>query len=250
MSLTVITPILNEETFLPLYLESVVQYADEIIIVDGGSVDRSLYWIRKYQKRYNIKLFYMKQTGIPYSDEWDESKVRNFLIEQATGDWIANIDADEIFDDRISAALPDIMKQRNIHVYQFPFINFWRDPGIVRVNAPHDERWSNDIVRMWRNGMGIRYNDQKHHCTLQAVEGGSFWRIPRSRAEVPLYHYHYALGRLIKFNDNRRGDVNMLNNRGNPDWEYQHGQYEIRTKPFLGRHPSVVQAYLKKRVKH
>lgn len=35
MTLSVIVPILNEETFVPLYLESVAAFADEIIIVDG-----------------------------------------------------------------------------------------------------------------------------------------------------------------------------------------------------------------------
>ena len=36
MRLSVIVPVLNEITFVPLYIESAIRYADEIIIADGG----------------------------------------------------------------------------------------------------------------------------------------------------------------------------------------------------------------------
>lgn len=246
MSLSVITPVLNEETFLPLFLDSVCSYANEIIIADGGSTDSSLDIIRRYRRKYNVHLYEMRQKGRPYSTDWRESEVRNFLVRKATGKWIANLDADELFDDKIVGELPKLMARRDVDVYQFPFINFWETPWTIRVNAPGDERWSNDIVRMWRAGIGIRYRDQAHHCTLQTKNGGSIWTLPLVRADIPLYHYHYALGKRIKTNDNRRGDVNMYENAGDPDWKYRHGEYEICTKPFHGRHPSIVRKYMAK----
>lgn len=242
MSLSVITPVLNEATFLPLYLKSVTSYADEIIIVDGGSTDGSIELIESYKGKYNIRLFIQKQ-GTAYTDEWNESVVRNFMVDQAKGDWIANIDADEIFDDALQAAISERMIHTNADVFLFPMINFWRDPWTVRVNAPNDERWANDIVRMWRNRRGIRYRDQKHHCTLHSP-AGDIWTLPSERIQVPLYHYHYALGRKFKFNDNRRGDVNLYTNSGDPDWNYRHDEYEVRTVPFAGTHPAVVRDYL------
>lgn len=243
MSLTVITPVLNEETFLPLYLESVTSFADEIIIVDGGSTDRSVAIIESYIGAHNIRL-YRKRQGTAYTDEWNESKVRNFMVDEARGDWIANIDADEIFDDGLKAALPELMSRPNTDVFKFPIVNFWKDPWTVRINAPNDERWSNDIIRMWRNGRGIRYRDQKHHCTLQGA-GKDIWSFPSERVNIPLYHYHYALGKRFKFNDNRRGDVNLYHNTGEPDWSFRHGEYEIRTVPFAGRHPQIIRNRLK-----
>lgn len=242
MTLTVITPVLNEETFLPLYLESLQSYADEIIIVDGGSTDRSVEIIESYIGKCNLRLFIRKQ-GTAYSDEWNESVVRNFMVREAKGDWIANIDADEIFDDALKAELPGRMARTNADVLRFPMVNFWRDPWTVRVNSPNDERWSNDIVRMWRNGRGIRYRDQKHHCTLYS-EAGEVWTLPSEHINVPLYHYHYALGKRFKFNDNRRGDVNLYNNTGDPDWSYRHDEYEVRTVPFQGTHPESIRRYL------
>lgn len=242
MSLTVITPVLNEETFLPLYLESVTSFAEEVIIVDGGSTDRSVEIIESFAAKHNVRLFCRKQ-GTAYNDEWNESEVRNFMVDQAKGDWIANIDADEIFDDSFKHVIPEKMAYSKADVFLFPIINFWKDPWSVRVNAPNDERWSNDLVRMWRNGVGIRYRDQKHHCTLRGKEG-DVWNLPSERIDIPLFHYHYALGKRFKFNDNRRGDVNLYNNTGEPDWSYMHGEYEIRTIPFTGKHPQIVSRYL------
>lgn len=246
MKLSVIVPVLNEATFVPLYLESVGAYADEIIMVDGGSTDGTLDIIESFQQRnYPIKLFTMPQTGLPYTEDWDESRVRNFLIDQATGDWIMNLDIDEIVDDRLTESLPELMSRQDVHIYQFPFVNFWGDPKTLRVNSPGDERWSNDITRMWRSGIGIRYRDEKHHCTLEGPEGQSIWQIPRGRVEIPIYHYHYALGKKIKFNDNRRGDVNLHENQGEADWNYAHPEYAIATTEFKGEHPAVILRYLK-----
>lgn len=243
MSLTVITPVLNEETFLPFFLQSVTSYADEVIIVDGGSTDSSVEIIQSFAAKHNIHLF-VKQQGMAYSEEWNEPKVRNFMVDAAQGDWIACIDADEIFAESLNDTLPIKMKQSSADVFLCPRVNFWRDPWTVRVNAPNDERWSVDVLRMWRNGKGIRYrDDQKHHCTLR-VGQREIWKLPSERLDVPLYHYHYALGKKIKFNDNRRGDVDLLENSGEPDWLFHPDEYEIRTVPFTGKHPRIMHPIL------
>lgn len=244
MKLSVIAPILNEETFLPFYLESVTSFADEILIVDGGSTDRSLELISGYQKKSNIRLFKILQSGMPYSDDWNESKVRNFLVDQATGDWIIALDADEILDDCFMKVYRELMSQPDIIAYGFPLICFWRDPWTVRINAPGDERWSTNVHRMWKKNTGIRFNELKHHCYLQ-LGNKPVWELTNYQvAEIPLYHYHYALGRRIKRNDNRLEDVNLLARTGEPDWNFIPPNYNICTRPFKGTHPAVLNKYL------
>ncbi|MGE7057419.1 glycosyltransferase family 2 protein, partial [Paenibacillus glucanolyticus] len=142
MRLSVIVPVLNEITFIPLYIESVSRYADEIIIADGGSTDGTLEQIDSLQNRYPIRLLHVQQKGLPYTEDWNESVVRNVLIEQAQGDWIMNLDIDELMDDRFVEVLPELMNRTDVDVYQFPFVNFWGDPWTIRVNSPGDERWS------------------------------------------------------------------------------------------------------------
>lgn len=129
MKLSVIVPVLNEETFVPLYIESVSRFAHEIIIVDGGSTDGTLKHIERLQDRYPIRLFRLQQNGMPYTDDWNESQVRNFLIDQAQGEWIMNLDIDELMDDRFQQALPELMANADVDIYQFPFVNFWEIRG-------------------------------------------------------------------------------------------------------------------------
>ena len=78
MKLSVIVPVLNEITFIPLYIESASRYADEIIIADGGSTDGTIEEIERLQQRYAIRLFHVQQSGLPYTEDWNESVVRNF----------------------------------------------------------------------------------------------------------------------------------------------------------------------------
>ncbi len=74
----------NEEAMLAQCLESVKE-ADEIIIVDTGSKDKT----REIAQKYTDKVFYL---------EWcdDFAKARNEARKECTGDWILSIDADFI----------------------------------------------------------------------------------------------------------------------------------------------------------
>lgn len=77
----------NEEKNIGQWLNNMGQIADEIIVVDTGSTDNTL----------NI----LENAGItPYHFTWcnDFAAAKNYAIQQATGDWIAFLDADEYFD--------------------------------------------------------------------------------------------------------------------------------------------------------
>lgn len=74
----------NEESILGRCLESVKDFADEIIIVDTGSTDKT----KEVATRYGAKL---------YDFEWcdDFGKARNFSFSKATKDFIFWLDADD-----------------------------------------------------------------------------------------------------------------------------------------------------------
>jgi glycosyltransferase involved in cell wall biosynthesis len=74
---------LNEEENLSRALGSLVGIADEIIVVDSGSIDRT----EEIARHHNAKFF--TRTWTNYADQ------KNFAAEQAVNDWILSIDADE-----------------------------------------------------------------------------------------------------------------------------------------------------------
>jgi glycosyltransferase involved in cell wall biosynthesis len=80
LSVAIIT--LNEEANLARTLAS-VQFADEIIVVDSGSTDRTL----EIAASFKAKLFLEPWQGF--------ARQKNFAIEQCTGTWILSLDADE-----------------------------------------------------------------------------------------------------------------------------------------------------------
>src|SRR2546426_10061542 len=89
VSVVVITK--NEEHNLHECLESVV-WADEIVVVDACSTDRTV----ELARRCTDKVFVRPWPG--YGPQ------KNFGIEQATADWILIVDADE----RVSPELQEI----------------------------------------------------------------------------------------------------------------------------------------------
>lgn len=86
MKLSLCLAVYNEEKFLHYALDSAVEWADEVIIVDGGSVDRTVEIAKSYGKKVKVIV-----TDNPTIFHKNKQKA----IAAATGDWILQLDADE-----------------------------------------------------------------------------------------------------------------------------------------------------------
>jgi len=247
MRLSVCCPILNEAWFVDLWLQSVLSYADDIVILDGGSTDGTLDIIDKY-KDDRIQLIEMPQEGKPYSEDWDEGERRNLLIDRAKGDYVLVLDADEMIGDEFINFIKPGIGQK---FYGFYFVPFWRDINTVRLNGPNDYRWYKQVLyRMFPKGHGW-YSTDRHHCVLTSD-------LEKRVTLIGLFHYHYALnsfGHKLKPRDNRRGDLgfpfsDIIN--GPINWNYgsEHpelfGDWKIITEEFKGRHPKIIQEFFKR----
>jgi len=83
-TLSVAMIVKDEEKCLAECLDSIKGVADEIVIVDTGSIDETV----KIARCYTDKVYF---------HEWEDdfSKARNQSLSYCTGDWILQIDADE-----------------------------------------------------------------------------------------------------------------------------------------------------------
>jgi glycosyltransferase involved in cell wall biosynthesis len=118
ISATIIT--LNEEQHLAQCLESVREIADEMIVVDCGSQDRT----REIAMSHGASFLVRPWTN--YSDQ------KNFAATQAAHDWILSLDADECLSPRLRAALLDLREKPGAAVaYSFPrrafYLGRWID---------------------------------------------------------------------------------------------------------------------------
>jgi len=84
MKISVILATYNEEKNIKDCLESVKDLADEIVIVDGTSTDKTV----EIASRYTKKIF-IRENPLMFH------KNKQYAIEKATGDWILYLDADE-----------------------------------------------------------------------------------------------------------------------------------------------------------
>ena len=119
LSVAIITQ--DEERNLPRTLAS-VSFANEIIVVDSGSTDRTV----EIAESFGARVFSRPWPGF--------AAQKNFAIAQCTGDWILSLDADEELSPelcrQLSVLLPTnppvdayFLKRRNL------FLNRWMEHG-------------------------------------------------------------------------------------------------------------------------
>ena len=96
VGISIIMPVYNAENFLETSCESVYSqtFKDvELICVDDGSTDGSLSKLHELKEKYNfIKIYIQENQG--------SGKARNYGMDKARGEYIAFLDADDIFVDK------------------------------------------------------------------------------------------------------------------------------------------------------
>ena len=110
---SVIINTLNEEKNIKNCLES-VKWADEILLVDMHSEDRTVEIARKYTDRilYHEKLGYVEPARI-------------FAVENATNEWIVVIDADELVPKKLKKRIDHIVEDNLADVIKIPHNNYF-----------------------------------------------------------------------------------------------------------------------------
>lgn len=95
----------NEENTITPLLQQLKDFQEqynnaEIVVVDGGSDDKTLEVVSKYVPKTNV---YVK----PFTNDFAEQ--RNFLTSKCKGEWIFHIDADELMSRDLFFKLNDIL---------------------------------------------------------------------------------------------------------------------------------------------
>jgi glycosyltransferase involved in cell wall biosynthesis len=164
LSVTVIA--LNQEANIGPCLES-VSFADEIVVVDTGSRDRTVELARTYTDRV-------------LSAPWQGfGRTKNYALDQARGDWVFSLDTDE----RVPPALKDevqavVRADGPLDGYRVPRKNYFCGRWIRHLG------WYPDYtLRLFRRGRG-RFRDREVHEEVE-VAG------PVGALQTPLEHYSY-----------------------------------------------------------
>jgi glycosyltransferase involved in cell wall biosynthesis len=108
MKLSVVIITFNEERNIERCLLSVQQLADEILVVDSFSKDKTLEICEKYQA---------KVIQNPFEGHIQQ---KNFAMQQAQFDWILSLDADEALSEELSKSIAHIksISKQEINLFE------------------------------------------------------------------------------------------------------------------------------------
>lgn len=98
--LSIVLAVFNEENNLKSCLESVKDLAEEIVVVDGGSTDKTVDIAKKYGAR------------IIHKDNPPNFHInKNRAIDAASGDWILQLDADEVVSKELAEEIKKVISK-------------------------------------------------------------------------------------------------------------------------------------------
>ncbi len=165
ITITIIT--LNEEANIKACLESVAGWADEIIVSDSGSTDRT----REICRDLGAEVF---------TDDWlGFGAQKNLCQSRARNEWIFNIDADERAAPGLGEEIGRVLERGGALGYYVPRKNFFGDKWVRRCG------WYPDYnLRLYRQDAG-RFSERAVHEAV-VVDG------PTERLRTPLIHRTYS----------------------------------------------------------
>jgi len=139
----------NEETLLPFCLDSVKAIADEIVIVDTGSTDRTI----------EIAISYgAKVISAAWQDDF--SFARNAGLAHTQARWIFYIDADEV----LSAGTENLRERLAATDAEA----LWVTIDNVLGRLP-EERLQHQMVRLFRNHPSYRFRQRIHEQIIPSI---------------------------------------------------------------------------------
>ena len=172
----------NESFFLRDCLRQAADHVDEIIIVDTGSTDSTQEIAREFTE--NVFEF-------AWQDHFADA--RNYSLEQANGEWIIVLDADEVIapehwseiKELIAATDKDafFLTQRNYSIE--PMEEAWLPIPEKTLYTRHYKGYlPNSIARLFRNREDIRYRGRVHEVVDRSLQEGC-WEVK----SIPIHHH-------------------------------------------------------------
>ena len=148
ISVTIITK--NEEGSIGRCVQS-VSWADEVIVLDSGSTDRTVEIAREMGANVVVK------------EDWPGfGPQKNRALELATGDWIFSLDADEWVTSELSEEMRSTINGNpEFDAYRLP-----RSSSFCGRFMRHSGWWPDYVVRLLRRGAARFSDDIVHERTL------------------------------------------------------------------------------------
>ena len=181
---------LNEEPRIRKCLKHLRPYVDYLLVLDGGSSDRTVEIAEKYADLVEVR---------PFSGSFAEEKnYARTLVPKDCG-WILWCDADERFDNGFLRNIKENLEEAEKHdqvCFRFP-----------RINLPDGENWPDYQVRLIRNSRDIEWRGKVHEVPYFKPEDVPLDELDQGKREKKLgvsTAHGYPILHLPRREDERR----------------------------------------------
>lgn len=176
MKISACVMVKNEEKNLPRWIQSMQGLADEMIVVDTGSTDRTI----EIAQEAGAKVFHM-----PWQNDFATPK--NYAIDQAQGDWIIFLDADEYF---LPASKEKVLEVLQEIEAKNPRINAIICK-LINVDADNHYRIQGGIhqLRIFKRSPKMRYHGKIHE---RLIDEDADMHEVYATDDIVIYHTGYS----------------------------------------------------------
>ena len=176
----------NEEKTLKECLQRIFPFVDEVIIVDTGSSDNTC----EIAKQFDAKVFKHQFRG-------DFSEVRNISLEQASGEWILVLDADEWVDENDVEKLRYLTENNDHLAYLIWRYEYYPNGG-----------WSSStLIRFFRNMPEIRFHKTVHETVSKSLLKQ---KAKIGLSNIHLHHYGYQNRPVGKYVSQLKRQIELM----------------------------------------
>lgn len=215
MKLSIAIAAHNEEKNILRCLKSVYHWVDEIIIVDGSSTDKTIELIKKFDHQKKIKIYLEDNPAMFHIN-------KQKAIERCAGDWILQLDADEVVSEELKNEIKLILTN-STNSNQFQPIAFWLPRLNFFLGQPLRKggQYPDYTLRLYQNGVA-RFPCRSVHEQVEILPTSRF-KVQGSKLQLkigylnsPLLHYPYPTFEeyLRKWNRYTSQEAEILKKQG------------------------------------
>ena len=186
-AVTVCNELVEIQRLLPFLIENKRDIDEIVIFFDTNNGSKS---VEEYLRAQSVNKVPFRWMGYHFDGHF--ANMKNALTETCVGDYIYQIDTDEIISEYVMSLLPQVLEQNNVDVVRVPRINtvegltqehisIWKWHVNERgwVNFP-DYQW-----RIYRNTQEIRWENKVH----EVLSGYKTLSHLPAEEEWCLYHH-------------------------------------------------------------
>lgn len=213
----------NEEAHMQACLQAAAPYANEIIVVDTGSTDRTA----ELAKQAGAKVY-------PYRWSGHFGEARNFALRRASGEWVLVLDADERLHPMPMEQFQALLQDRSASGYY---------ASLLQHRSDQQGDWETDSVcRLFRNRPDVSFRGRIHEDITFSLR----LRFPGSSIKasaLTISHYGYTEA-AIREKDKLRRNRQLLEQAIREEDDRLYYRYAAGVEDFMQeRYAEAVQAF-------